>query len=194
GDDACPFPKARRQDLNLQPPRPTLPALSELRFRRKRGALSIELRRGQQVSIPTAVRNRRVTFAPSDMPASKALARAARARIAMPHVSPCVIAACRYSRADGIIDSNVIARKRRRARIVSEHRALQCGSRRGNTLGHGHPTTYHNFMPTKLSPSRHLRAERYACIESYRRKGADRNAGCISVCAVAACGILAHTD
>ena len=41
----------------------------------------------------------------------------AAVRIAMPHVSPCAVAPCRYSRAHGLI--HTIARKRRRARIVS---------------------------------------------------------------------------
>jgi hypothetical protein len=44
-------------------------------------------------------------------------ATGAAVRIAMPHVSACAVAACRYSRAQGLI--HTIARKRRRARIVS---------------------------------------------------------------------------
>ena len=47
----------------------------------------------------------------------RAMMGGAAVRIAMPHVSPCAVAACRYSRAHGLI--HTIARKRRRARIVS---------------------------------------------------------------------------
>ena len=72
----------------------------------------------------------------------------------MPHVLPCAVAACRYSRAHGLI--HTIARKRRRARIVSgPSAALLIRFANRSALG-----TYHNLMPAKLSPSRHLRIGR----------------------------------